>query len=533
MTGFAPSQPQLRLSLAEVARRTGALQGARRYALAAALGVLAVGALPPFHLVPLLVPAFCGLIWLLDGSRSWRVSAWTGWWFGLGYFVAGIYWISVSLLVDAARFAWLIPFAVLGISGYLALFPAMAAALFRLSGVRGVGRVLIFAVLWTAAEGLRGVVLTGFPWNLLGTVWVFSAEMMQIAAVVGAYGLSLITVAAAALPAALADPPRSRAAVRPAWFALAAGAAVLAGIWLFGAARISSPQVDVVAGATLRLVQPNIPQEHKWRDDLVNANFARHLQVTLRPGFERVTHVIWPEAATPFALSVRPEPRAAIARVVPENGVLITGAPRATAPGVEPFRLWNSLYAIDGMGAVVAEYDKRHLVPFGEYMPLRAVFGLFGLDKIAPGSVDFSAGEGPSVLNLPGLPPASPLICYEVIFPGEVAEGTPRPQWLLNLTNDAWFGRSTGPYQHFAAARLRAVEEGLPVVRAANTGISAVVDPYGRVIARLGLGVEGVIDAGLPAALPEPTVFGRFGNAIPAGLALLAALGGWLLRRKH
>lgn len=518
------------------------LRRTRRCGLAVLLGAVAATALPPLYALPLLLPAFTGLVWLVDTARNWRAAAAIGWWFGLGHFVAGVYWISASMLVDAARFGWMVPFAVFGLSAYLALFPALATTLLHLSRARGLGRIFVFGAVWTGAEWLRGTVLTGFAWNLLGTSWVFSDEMLQLASVVGALGLSLVTVTAAALPAAFADViPGQRAdggnrpapGRRPAIAAIAAVVALGAAVWLYGSVRLAGADVGRVDGVYLRIVQPNIAQARKWRPELMPDNFRRHLKLSKGPGAEKVTHVIWPEAAAPYTLSTRPKARAAIASVAPAGGLVITGAPRVTPLGEQPYRIWNSLYAIDRAAAMVAIYDKNHLVPFGEYVPLRRQLEPFGINKITPGGTDFSAGPGLRTLDLPGLPPVSPLICYEVIFPGRVVAAGPRPSWLLNLTNDAWFGRTSGPYQHFASARMRAVEEGLPLVRAANTGISGVVDAYGRVVARLGLGDEGVVDSVLPRPAPERTIFARFGNGTVAVLGLFAGLAGWGAGRRR
>lgn len=511
----------------------------RRCGLAVLLGAVAATALPPLYLLPLLVPAFTGLIWLVDTGRNWRAAAAVGWWFGLGHFVAGVYWISASMLVDAARFGWMVPFAVFGLSAYLALFPALATTLLFLSRARGLGRIFVFGAVWTGAEWLRGTVLTGFAWNLLGTSWVVSDEILQLASVVGALGLSLATVTAAALPAAFADVVPGQGTDdgdRPApgrWPAIAAVVALVATVWLFGSVRLAGAEVGRVDGVYLRIVQPNIAQARKWRPELMPDNFRRHLKLSTAPGAEKVTHVIWPEAAAPYALSTRPQARAAIASVAPAGGLVITGAPRVSPRGKQPYRIWNSLYAIDRAAAMVAIYDKHHLVPFGEYVPLRRQLEPFGINKITPGGTDFSAGPGLRTLDLPGLPPASPLICYEVIFPGRAVAAGPRPGWLLNLTNDAWFGRTSGPYQHFASARMRAVEEGLPLVRAANTGISGVVDAYGRVVARLGLGDEGVVDSALPRPAPERTIFARFGNGTVAVLGVCVGLVGWGAGRRR
>jgi apolipoprotein N-acyltransferase len=263
----------------------------------------------------------------------------------------------------------------------------------------------------------------------------------------------------------------------------------------------------------LRVVQPNIAQTLKWVPAERARNFERLLELTASPaasGAAPVTHVIWPETAVPFFLERDAGARQAMASVTPSGGGIITGAPRVRTEADGGNRFWNSLHAVDGSGAVVASYNKSHLVPFGEYMPLRGILPVGG---IAAGATDFSSGPGPATLQVPGLPPFSPLICYEVIFPGAVKDSGNRPDWLLNVTNDAWYGNSAGPHQHFAISRVRAVEEGLPLVRSANTGISGIVDGYGRVTAYLALGERGIVDAGLPRALPI-TPYGQVGDII-------------------
>jgi apolipoprotein N-acyltransferase len=274
----------------------------------------------------------------------------------------------------------------------------------------------------------------------------------------------------------------------------------------------------------LRLVQGNVAQQEKWRPEGRARVFQRHLALSAQGG--PVTHVIWPESAAPYALDQDPAARQMIAEVVPPGGLLLTGGERFDLSR-EPPLAWNTLFVIDHGGALVARYDKRDLVPFGEFLPLRAVLSRIGLEKLTHGTIDFQPGPGRQTITLPGLPPVSPLICYEAIFPGNVVDPDARPDWLLNITNDAWFGRSTGPYQHLAMARMRAIEEGLPLVRSANTGISAVVDPWGRIQTELGLGETGVLDATLPRPLPQGTPFARTGLVIvliPACALALCAL---------
>ncbi len=496
-------------------QNTAELSGWRARGLAALLGALATLALPPVHLVFLLVPAFAGWLWMLAGARNWRAAFAVGWWFGLGHFATGLYWIANALLVYPEKFAWLVPFAIIGLAGVVAVFPALAAVVVRAIGRRGIGGVLVLAVAWTAAEWLRSWIFTGFPWNLIGTVWVFDDAMIQSAALFGTFGLSLMTVAIAAMPAVLGETRVSR---RHATVALCCAFGLLVAAWVGGTVRLSDATVANVADVTLRLVQPNIPQKLKWNRDLRDRNLAEQVALSRRKATDGLvpSHVIWAETAATFFLGHDEERRNFLAKAVPPGGLLITGAPRRTPPGDQPYRVWNSLQALDGSGKIVGGYDKFHLVPFGEYIPLRP---WLSIPKITAGRQDFSAGDGLATLVLPGLPPFSPLICYEVIFPGEVVRRDERPGWILNLTNDAWYGVSSGPYQHLAAARMRAVEEGLPVVRVANTGISAIVDAHGRTVAEMGLEQAGVLDAPLPVAI-EPTPYSRYGNVVGLVLAL-------------
>jgi apolipoprotein N-acyltransferase len=494
-----------------IASHLRARSGWRAPVTAAALGALAAAALPPVHLVPVLLLAFPGLLLLAGARPTWRGAFGVGWAWGFGHFVAGLYWISNALLTEAERFAWLVPVAVPGIAAVLALFVAVPVML-AVRWPEGWPRVLAFAGLWTAGELARGVVLTGFPWNLMGTVWAFGAAPVQGAAWIGTHGLSALTVLLACLPLVWG---------RAAW---AVGGAVLAGAAAFGLIRLAAEEPPP-GPAAIRVVQGNIAQAHKWREDLRLAHFRRYLGLTASaplagPG-EGPMVAIWPETASPFMLDTDATARALAAGALPEDALLIAGSVRVERrEGAEPpVRVWNSLLAIDPNAEVVAVYDKHHLVPFGEYVPLRR---FLPIETVVPGNLDFSAGPGPRTLALAdhGVPPFSPLICYEVIFPGNVVAPGERPAWLLNLTNDAWFGVSSGPYQHLAAARLRAVEEGLPLVRAANTGVSAVFDARGRMVASLGLNRMGVIAAPLPAAR-APTPFARMGGWIPGAIAIL------------
>lgn len=499
------------------------LAGWRRWTIAGCLGLLAAVALPPIHALPLLIPAFTCLVWLLDGSRSTRSAFAVGWWFGFGHFVVGLYWIAEAFLVNAEHFAWMIPFAVFGLSAGLATFSGLATAVAYRTTAPGIARVLALGAAWAGAEWLRGHVLTGFPWNLMGYVWTASDAMLQVTAVTGIYGLGLVTVVAAGMPATLAASSGAASGRRGAW-ATTVIAAVLAAVWSGGLMRLSTAEMQPVTGVRLRIVQPNITQSEKWDGDKRAEHFARLMRLSTMPAKESVTHVIWPETAISFAPNhsdARPD---VLALAAPPGGLVIAGALRVARQDDGEPKAWNSVVAIDVQGSIVAQYDKFHLVPFGEYVPMRDILPL---DPIAAGPLDFSAGQGPKTLTLPGLPAVSPLICYEAIFPGDVTDPGQRPQWLLNVTNDAWFGRSAGPYQHFAIARVRAVEEGLPLVRAANTGISAVVDPYGRIQDQIYLGQQGVLDAPLPRGLKPATLYARYGDWILlAAIVFVAALAG-------
>lgn len=531
--GVPRSGPVVRLAAA-----LGRLTGWRRAVVAVGLGACAAGALPPVDAVPLLL-AVTGLLWMADGAgltpRPLRAAFGLGWWFGLGFFTAGFYWIAAALLVDIAQFWWLMPFALLGVPAFFGLFTGAALALHVAVRVRGLARPLVLASLWTGAEFARGHILTGFPWNLIGYGWTEVGPVLQVVAVIGAYGLSWLTIVWAALPAMLAAPGADGwKPVRGGVAAVGVGVAVLVAIAGAGALRLAGAptpgsEAADVPGVRLRLVQPNVEQSLKWRDSERIAIFRELLGLSVQPAATPPTTIIWPEAATPFLLEQSADARAAAAAIVPPGGLLITGTPRATPAPDGGRQYWNGLIALDHDDVVEGTYDKFHLVPFGEYVPLRH---LLPIDKIAPGGGgEFSAGPGPRTLHLPGLPPVGPLICYEVIFPGEVIDPADRPGWLVNVTNDAWYGNSSGPYQHFGMARVRAVEQGLPLARAANTGISGVIDPYGRVIARLGLGETGVVDAPLPRALAVAPPYQAYGGWILAAL-LLIGLGAGLMSRR-
>ena len=495
-----------------LSHRFDGLEGWRLYLTVFALGAVVTVALPPLNWWPGLIVGFTGLVWVLDACKRRKVAFLVGWWFGFGYLGLGLYWISFALLIEPERVGWMVPFAALGLPALLATWIGLATLIVREFGAPGVTRVVLFAVGWSAAEWLRGHALTGFPWNLIGYAATASDALLQAAAVIGIYGVGFFIVLAAAVPATLGGGESSRSRFHR-YGPVLVVFLLIAVAWGSGALRLAGAQDDTVADVNLRLVQANIAQHHKWQEERRRANLIRHLQLSSRTGSDSVTHVIWPETAVPYFLANDPDLLRTIGGLVGPEGLVITGAPRTTVKRESPLRVWNAIHAVDHEGEIVGTYDKSHLLPFGEYVPFRSLLRRLGVERIAAGQGDFQAGLGPKALTLPGLPPVSPLICYEAIFPGEVVANGPRTAWLLNLTNDAWFGNTAGPYQHFAMARTRAVEEGLPLVRVANTGVSGVADAYGRVIAQIDLGETGVIDTALPVSLSAPTLFSRWGDA--------------------
>jgi apolipoprotein N-acyltransferase len=502
--------------------------GWRRCLIAVAAGALAALAMAPFDIWPVLFVSFPVLVWLIDGAGDSRwggvaIAAWTGWWFGFGYFVAGLYWIGYAFLVDAPTFGWLLPFAVIGLPALLALFTAFGVALARLLWTAGAVRILALGAALTAAEWLRGHAFTGFPWNAFGYAITSPLALAQSASLVGLWGLTFIAVVVFASPATLADGSR-----RP-WLSLILAVLVLAGLAGFGAWRLQRNPTRLVDKVHLRIMQPNLQQDVKFNYAARQQIMNRYVALSNRalgpdaPGMKDVTHLIWPESAFPFFLAREPDALAQITNLLPPGAVLITGAARVAEPynPTAPAAL-NSIYVIDHAGGILAAYDKVHLVPFGEYLPFKPLFERLGLQVITKQIGGFQPGDRRRLIAIPNTPPALPLICYEIIFPNEIVPPGERPGWIVNVTNDGWFGISTGPYQHFQQARVRAIEEGLPLVRAANTGISAVVDPVGRIINSLPLGEDGVIDSPLPRAIAAPP-YARLGD-MPAALMVAIAL---------
>jgi len=487
--------------------------------LAVLAGAVAALGQSPFSLVFLSLPGFGVAFWLISRAAAPRRAAVLGWAAGVGYFGLALNWIVEPFFVDAARDGWMAPFAIVFMAAGLALFWGAAAFVARWLVGRN-GSVPALALAWTAAltfaEYARGHVLTGFPWALPGYIWI-DTGMAQLAALIGPYGLTFLTVGISAALSGAAFPARA------ARLAAATGAVAPVLISL-GLAHAIPPAPEDAEGPVIRLVQPNAPQALKWRADMVETFFLRGLELTAAPADPPPDLVVWSETALPqFLNNAGP-----LLREISEaaGGVpVVAGAMRRSAEG-----LMNSLVVIRPDGTPGAVYDKAHLVPFGEYTPLLASISAFGLDEWGPAG--FRPGPGPAVIDAGVGGPFQPLICYEVIFPDELRAAPVRPRWLLQITNDAWFGDVSGPYQHLDQARMRAIEMGLPLMRAANTGVSAVIDARGRVLASLPLGQAGYLDARLPPALP-PTPYARFGDLPVLALLALCGLATLFQRRRN
>ena len=589
----------------------------QRAIVAFVAGALSVLAMAPFFFSPVLLITLALLVWLIDGSaepadatvapdvsdgrwgrspidtvaaparidrRSLKKAALVGWFFGFGYFLFGMFWVGEAFLVEAEKFAWLLPAAVTLLPAGLALFFALATALARLMWWPGLSRIFVLASTIALTEGLRGHVFTGLPWNTLGYALTWPVTMMQSAGLVGIYGLTALAVMAFASPlVALADaarpdqgpdhsrdhsPDQAGSAWRPLRGVVLASI-IIGLLWGYGVWRLSGETGARVAGVKLRIVQPSVPQRDKWRPEKQREIFDLHVDLSrrnpegVRDNLDGITHVIWPEAAMPFLPLESPQALKEIGDLLPDEVYLISGAlrvewqnggigngviPRSTNESASeagknaaaaqsaqaprhsgPRRAFNSLMVFGPDGGLVALYDKIHLVPFGEYLPFQGILERIGLEQLTRIRGGFTSGRTPRpLLDVPNLPPFIALVCYEAIFPGAVVQGSQRPNLIINVTNDGWFGNTTGPRQHFHMARVRAVEEGLPLIRVANNGISAVIDAYGRAVAHIDLDRRGVIDSVLPVVAPLP-LYKWSGEAIYIifVIASLAWFGGW------
>ncbi len=505
------------------------------------MGGLAAGlAHPPFGLLPGLLGYALILVTLeAESARPKRSAFFRGWLAGVGYFAVSTWWIVEPFLVDVRAHGWMAPFGIVAMAGGLALFWGAAGLVYRLLKPAGAWKVLVFAGCFAAFEWLRGHVLTGFPWNLPGETWRAGGPPSQAAALVGAYGLTWITLALGAAPAVLGLKLGRTARLAT----LVVAGLGLASLYGYGFARLQgAPSAGGAMDAPrIRVVQADIDQKDKWKPENLRLIFDAYVGLTRRPAASAPEIVVWPEGALPAVIDDLIAPESIygplLVGALQEGQTLLMGANRAElAPstgGSPDVRYFNSLVAFRREGGglrVTGVYDKHRLVPFGEYLPLGDLATKLGIRSLVHMPEDFTAGPPPRPLAPWGAPALQPLICYEALFPGFVRAGAGRegirPSWILNISNDAWFGRTSGPLQHLNIASYRAIEEGLPIVRSTPTGVSAVIDAYGRVApgARLGLGELGVIDARLPPALAA-TPYHRWGDGPFAALLLLSAAG--------
>lgn len=468
---------------------------------------------PPLSLWFVLFLALPPLVWLLDRARGAGGGFGVGWFAGLGYFAVGLFWIVDPFLVDPGRHGWMAPFALAGMAGGLALFWGAAFAIARLLWTPGAWRVATLAAVWTLAEIARAHLLTGFPWALVAYSWI-DTPVSQALALVGPHGLSFLTLLAAMLPAA-------RLGRMDQAGAMALAAALLLVAWGHGALRLAAPYPERAEPLVVRLVQPNAAQRLKWLPDMQMEFYQRHLALTRAPADPSPDVVIWSETAVPFVLGYADALQAEVAAAAPQ-ATIILGIQRVEADA-EGERWFNSLAALNPDGSPSAVYDKHRLVPFGEYIPLAGLVARLGIERLTTLTArGFTPGPGPQIEIVPNLPPFLPLICYEAIFPNVMDARGGRPDWIVQVTNDAWFGEISGPYQHLAQARARAIEQGLPLARSANTGVSAMIDARGRITGSIPLGEIGYVDTTLPSSLTL-TTYAKLGET-PLYIALASIL---------
>ena len=517
--------------------------GWRRALIMLGAGAIAAMSMPPLNFLPALFFAMPLWIWCLDGAErgtGWRLvfghPFGIGFFFGLGYFVVSIHWIGAAFFVEGGWELALMPFAVLALASVLAVFWGLASALAHVFWSHSPLRILALGAALAGAEFLRGHVLSGLPFDLLGYALSANETMMQATSLIGIYGLTFVAAVISLSPALIwpADERDWTTRLVPFFASLL----ILAGQLAFGQYRLNSIEILERSDMRLRLVQPNIEQAMKWQagarefvlERLLSLSEARNTPAGT--GLTGITHVVWPEAALPFFLSDYPDALVSIAQMLPPGTTLLTGAPR-TDPlqGIDGAD-FNSILAINSDGETLASYDKTHLVPFGEYLPLQGFLEKLGFSQFVAGSRGWTPGDARRLMKTPSTPAFLPLICYEAMFSGDLGSGISRAQFMLNLTNDGWFDGSVGPAKLFQFARVRAVEHGVPMVRVANTGFSAMIDPLGRLSAQIAPRQAGFIDVNMPERL-ESTFFSRFTNW-PFLLALIfSALAVGLGRRRQ
>jgi apolipoprotein N-acyltransferase len=495
--------------------------------IAFAAGAVSVMAYAPLHIWPLFAASLSALVFLLDDAtrtkRPLRAGFWRGWLFGFGAFLAGLNWIANAFLVDIAKFGALAIPAVLALPAFLALFWGIAGTVCMALWSNNVARIAVFSAAFALVEWLRATILTGFPWNLPGYIWPAGGSISQIASVIGIHGLSILTLVLLVSPALWIGVDKRTHKIAYSAIALT----ILGAIYAFGAVRLahSNTSPDLKA-PMIAVVDAGFTQREKWLPENRDRVAKRYIDLLDEAAAKKANIIVWPEGATPFPLL---EDAATLQGIDEKLGTrqLATGLVRRETLGVNNELYFNSLAVIgrDARGlSLRGLYDKNHLVPFGEYVPFGALFDALGLRSLVSYGSDFTPGAAITPITFSGAPKAWPLICYEAIFPIDLPAGADRPGWLLNVSVDAWFGNSQGPAQHFNQARYRAIETGLPLVRAASGGPSGIVDPYGRIIV-LGAKNGGVTANALPSAL-APTVQSRNEYFFWGVLVLFFVVGG-------
>ena len=466
-------------------------------------GAISALAFAPIYLFICLVISVLGFFYLLEKCQNAKESTFVGISYGFGYFLTGIYWISISLLVDAAQFAWLIPFCLTLIPLVLALYFALLSFFYhkinhKFSIKSKALKIFIFAILWILFEVLRSILFSGFPWNLIGYSLMFSDYAVQSASIFGIYGLSFLTILNCLSPT-LFYKTSIHDKIFGTLFLL-----IFAANYAFGLYRIQNTKLNIQHNVILRMVQGNIKQDLKWSQSEKYNNILSHINLTREKSNSKITAIIWPETAVPYAITNNSEIVDFLKHNIPQEAILITGAIRISEDTKNKIEAWNDIFVLDKNG-VLSNYDKQHLVPFGEYIPLAKFFPFIA--KITNGEIGFSAGTETKTIHTKEFS-FNPLICYEAIFSNNIINNNERPDLLINITNDAWFGNSSGPYQHFDMVRMRAIEYGMSLARVANSGITAYVDPFGRVVKKIDLNETNFIDVELIDKIDE-TFFSR------------------------
>jgi apolipoprotein N-acyltransferase len=499
----------------------------KRKTLALISGLLLAMALPPFYQFWTVPVAFSVAMWLCMQTQSARRLAGIGYWFGFGYFAAGFYWIGNALLIDIATTGILYPLVLFLNGAVFGLFTILPFMITR-RGRNLAAKMVLFAAMWFfCTEWLRSFIFTGFPWNPISSVLAFRPALLQTLAWWGTYGLSMVVILTAFLPVMwLLNPTKKRLA----WVAASFG--IFGVLWEYGAYILGHIDQNTDGDEIMvRLVQPAIPQSLKWSRTAAEDNFKSYIDLSTEKDNHHIDFTFWGETASPFDLTHDESHRTKLWRAVPKHGYLITGLLRydITPNGYVPY---NSLAVINRRTQILNLYDKAHLVPFGEYIPFREYLPDW-VHPLTNTIAEFGHGQQFKTITLDGYPEFSPLICYEVIFSDDVVRKGDKPLWAVVLTNDGWYGMSAGPYQHLVAAQMRAVEEGMTVVRSANSGISAVITPYGEVPAKIALGERGVEDVAVKLSLAHRTLFGEYGNAIPIMMAFGLMFIAWLINKGH